>query len=108
MNLAAELASMFDNHLTDDVGPVISGPDSDGTIKIQWESTNDGHPTVTFELFDTSNDDEDGSKVYDLDIHIGNSDNVGPKEMMSQSIRCMQQFYQLGLNTKFGHITGDF
>lgn len=102
MNLAQELQTLFDNHLTD-LGPEITHLE-DGNIKINWSSNNDGHPSVTFLLLDTGDDEE---KTYDLDINVSNCDNVGPKEMLAQTTRCMQQFYDMGLNTRFGRVVGD-
>lgn len=103
MNLTQILESLFDDHLTDQ-GPTITGPDEEGTISIVWESNNDGHPSVHFNLIDTGDDEE---KAYDIEILVGNQDNVGPKEMVAQTVRCLQQFYEMGLNTRFGRIVGD-
>jgi hypothetical protein len=103
MTLANELQALFDSHLTD-LGPSISEPDENGDIFITWESNNDGHPTVVFKLCDIGDADV---KSFDLDISIGNNDNVGPKEMLAQTLSCMKQFYDLGLNTRFGHVIGD-
>lgn len=101
MTLQEELQQRFDNHLTD-LGPTITHQD-DGNIEIVWSSTNDGHATITFTLLDTG-DEETG---YDLDISVSNNDNVGPREMLAQTARCMQQFYDMGLNTRFGRVVGD-
>lgn len=101
--LAAQLQALFNSHLTD-IGPTICNPDAMGNIEIKWESTNDGHPTVVFTLLDIGDADE---KCFDLDINIGNNDNVGPKEMLAQTMSCMQQFYDMGLNTRFGRVIGD-
>ena len=103
MSLAAQLQALFNSHLTD-IGPTISEPDEQGNITIKWESTNDGHPTVVFTLVDTGDDEE---RSFDLDINIGNNDNVGPKDMLAQTMSCMQQFYDMGLNTRFGRVTGE-
>ena len=103
MNLANELQALFDSHLTD-IGPTISEPDEYGNIEIRWESTNDGHPTVVFTLCDTGDTE---NKSFDLDISIGNNDNVGPKDMLAQTMSCLKQFYEMGLNTRFGTVVGD-
>lgn len=102
---AQKLAALFDNHLTD-LGPEISAPDESGNITISWASNNDGHPIVTFELYDTGND-EDEEKSFDLAISVDNCDNVGPVEMLLQTARCLKQFYDMGLNTRFGTVVGD-
>lgn len=101
MSLIDELQALHDSHLTD-LGPEFNHLDN-GNIEITWSSNNDGHAEITFTLCYTG-DPETG---YDLDICVSNSDNVGPKEMLAQTTRCMQQFYDMGLNTKFGHIVGD-
>lgn len=103
MTLAAQLQALFNSHLTD-IGPTIVEHPESGNITITWESTNDGHPTVVFTLIDTGDDEE---RAFDLDISIGNNDNVGPKEMLAQTMSCMQQFYDMGLNTRFGTVIGD-
>lgn len=103
-NLAQTLQDQFDTHLTD-LGPVISEPDAEGNIVITWSSNNDGHACVIFTLCDIGDPDE---KSYDLDISIGNCDNVGPREMMREANLCLEQFYSMGLNTRFGHVVGDF
>lgn len=101
--LADELQSLFNSHLTD-IGPTISEPDDSGNITITWESNNDGHPTVVFTLWDTGDSEE---KCFDLGIEVGNNDNVGPKDMLAQTMVCMKQFYDMGLNTRFGQVVGD-
>lgn len=78
---------------------------SDSEILVKWETNNDGHPTITFHLHDTGDDTD---KAYDLDITVSNNDNVGPIDMLAQLQWCMQKFYDMGLNTRFGHIVGDF
>lgn len=102
MTLIEELQKSFDNHLTD-LGPKITHLE-DGNIEINWSSSNDGHASITFKLYDTGDDEQ---KTFDLDILVSNCDNVGPKEMLAQTTRCMQQFYDMGLNTRFGRIVGD-
>lgn len=102
MNLAEELQSLFDNHLTD-LGPTITHLEN-GNIEINWSSNNDGHASITFTLSDIG---DPTVKHFDLDIAVSNCDNVGPKDMLAQTTRCMQQFYDMGLNTKFGQIIGD-
>ena len=103
MSLIQELQKMSDEHLTN-VGPSIFHLE-DGSIEINWSSSNDGYASITFLLTDTGNDEEE--RVFDLDISISNNDNVSPKEMLAQTNRCMGQFYELGLNTKFGKIVGE-
>lgn len=61
---------------------------------------------VTIDLLDTGND-EDGVTQYDADIHVGNDDSVGPKFMLCALAACLERFYALGLDKKFGTITGE-
>ena len=99
--LTAELK--HDRQLTDYDGlPRITS--ADGKITVRWEVSNDGYAVVEFTLYDIGDDAE---KVYDLDISVSNEDNVGPITMLAQLQKCMEQFYALGLNTKFGRIVGD-
>lgn len=102
-DLAKALREQADNHLTN-IGPEISEPDEQGNIEIMWVTNNDGHPCVTFTLLDTGDQEE---KIYDLDITVSNCDNVGPITMLQHTTRCMKQFYEMGLNTRFGRIVGD-
>lgn len=102
-NLIQELLEQSENHLTN-IGPEISEPDDAGNIEITWASNNDGYPSVTFTLLDTGDQEE---KIYDLDITVSNCDNVGPITMLQHTTRCMKQFYEMGLNTRFGRIVGD-
>lgn len=101
MTLIEELRRMHEEHLID-IGPKITHQEN-GDIEINWSSNNDGFASITFTLCNTGDPDTG----YDLDILVSNCDNVGPKEMLAQTNRCMQQFYELGLNTKFGRIVGD-
>lgn len=85
-------------------GPEVSQPDEKGNITITWGCEEFGCSIVKFTLLDLHDETE---KCYDLEITIENGETVGPIVMMQQTLRCMNQFYELGLNAKFGRITGD-
>jgi hypothetical protein len=74
-----------------------------GSIELSWSVTNDGHSSVTITLSDIGDPDE---KIYDLSFHVDNSDNVGAITMLTQLQACVEQFYELGLDTRFGQVIG--
>jgi hypothetical protein len=75
----------------------------DGSIELRWSVTNDGYASVTITLNDIGDEDE---KIYDLSFHVDNSDNVGAITMLTQLQACVEQFYALGLDTRFGQVIG--
>jgi hypothetical protein len=62
---------------------------------------------VMIDLLDTGNEDE-GVIQYDADIHIGNDDSTGPLFMLCALAACLERFYALGLDKKFGNVTGNW
>lgn len=76
-------------------------------ITVEFQLGDSEGANVTIELIDTGND-EDGVIQYDADIHIGNNDSTGPKFMLCALAACLERFYALGLDKKFGTITGDW
>lgn len=61
---------------------------------------------VTVGLIFTGNE-YDGIKQYDADIHIGNGDFAGLNEMVAALAVVNMKFKELGLNTRFGRLTGE-
>lgn len=123
MDLIQQLQDLSDNHLTN-LGPTIvtraefieearkchaasfpnvefKEPEHVPDIQVIWETTNDGHARVVIELWDIGDPDE---KIYDTQFTVCNCDNVGPRIMLSELQRCVEQFYEMGLDTKFGRI----
>ena len=119
MNLIETLQAQSDNHLTD-LGPKvftreewlkephIGSPDplTVPDIQVIWESNNDGYASIVIELWDIEDGEEE--RTYDAQFKVSNNDNVGPRDMLAQLQKCVEQFYALGLNTRFGHVIGDF
>lgn len=121
------LQAQADNHLTD-IGPTImtraefiedarkqheswsdqpfTAPVRVPDILVIWESNNDGYASITIELWDIE-DGEGDEHTYDAHFSVTNNDNVGPTTMLAQLQRCVEQFYAMGLNTKFGRIIGE-
>ena len=75
-------------------------------ITIEFRVGNSEGADVTIDLLDTGNE-EDGVIQFDADIHVGNDDSTGPIFMCAALAACTQRFYDLGLNTRFGTVTGD-
>jgi hypothetical protein len=75
-------------------------------ITIEFRVGNSEGADITIDLIDTGNE-EDGVTQYDADIHVGNDDSTNPVFMCAALAACVQRFYDLGLHTRFGTVTGD-
>lgn len=88
------------------------GHDGD-TIEVRFRVTHFADPEintdtieVTVSLIDTGNE-FDGVKQYDPDIHIANGDFAGLDSMVTALAVVNLKFKELGLNTRFGTLTGE-
>ena len=86
----------------------------DGDIEISVRVTDYENPEintdtigVTITLMDTGNEDEGGTKYYDPDVNIGNGDFASMSDMVAAFAAVDKKFKELGLNTRFGKLTGE-
>lgn len=84
-----------------------------GDIEVSFRVTTYDDPEINTDtigvivtLVDTGND-EDGVKQFDADVNIGNGDFASMSEMVAAFAAVDKKFKELGLNTKFGTLTGE-
>lgn len=86
--------------------------DNDENIEIRFRVTGFADPSIETDTIDVTvgllftGHEEDGVKQYDPDIHIGNGDFAGLDEMVTALAVVNMKFKELGLDTRFGELTG--